>query len=60
MTERARKRFKKWLIDENITMSEFAKRCNVSRQYIHSVVSGRNYITARCREVFKRGGYDLI
>jgi len=60
MTERAVIRFKKWLVEQNISMSEFARRCNVSKQYIHSVLKGRNYITAKCREIFKRGGYDLI
>lgn len=60
MTQRAIIRFKKWLIEEDISMSEFARRCNVSKQYISSVICGRNYITAKCREIFKKGGYTLI
>ena len=60
MTERAVKRFKKWLVDEEITQSEFARRCNVSRQYINQVLKGQSYITQRCREIFLKGGYEIL
>ena len=60
MTERAVKRFKKWLIDNDMTQSEFARRCNVSRQYINQVLKGQSYITARCREIFLKGGYEIL
>lgn len=60
MTNRAVIRFKKWLVEQNISMSKFAQNCGVSKQYISSVVCGKNYITAKCREVFKKGGYTLL
>lgn len=60
MTERAVIRFKKWLVEQNISMTEFAENCGVSKQYISSVVCGRNYITAKCRDIFKKGGYTII
>lgn len=60
MTENAVIRFKIWLVKNNLSMSQFAKNCGVSKQYISSVICGRNYITKKCREIFKKGGYELI
>ena len=60
MTKSAVIRFKKWLVGKNMSMSEFARICGVSKQYISSVCCGKNYITPKCREIFARGGYNII
>ena len=60
ITERGRNRFKKWLIDKNMSMSEFARKIGVSRSYVSKVILGQEHITAKVRELFKKGGYDLI
>ena len=60
MTKNAVLRFKMWLVKNNMSASDFARKCGVSRQYISSVICGRNYITKKCREIFQKGGYDLV
>ena len=60
ITEGGRIRFKKWLIDQNISMSEFARRVGVSKNYISRIILGQYYITPRIRELFAKGGYNII
>ena len=60
MTERGRTRFKKWLVVHNISMSDFASQIGVSKQYVSNIVLGNRHITPRVRELFAKGGYDLI
>lgn len=60
VTDQARKRFKRWLADQEITVSEFSRRCGCSHQYIGSVINGKIPVTATVKDWFKKGGYDLI
>ena len=60
ITDASRKRFKRFLADQEISMTTFAKRCGVSRQYIGFVIHGKRKITSTVREWFKKGGYDLF
>ena len=60
ITPAAKKRFKKWLFDNELTITSFARRCGVSRQYIDSVVKGKNTITPTVIAWFKKGGYELL
>ena len=60
ITEEARKRFKIFLVRNDLTFEAFAQRCGCKRQYIQRVISGKVNVTPHVIEVFKRGGYDLI
>lgn len=60
ITERGRIRFKKWLIDKNISMSSFALKIGVSKQYVSNIITGKIHITSKIRELFKKGGYTII
>ena len=60
ITEEARTRFKKWLIDQNLTVNKFAKGCGCSRQYIERVLQGKAKITSSVIEHFKKGGYAYL
>ena len=60
ITDQARIRFKKYLAGQEISITEFAKRCGVNRVYISKVINGKFSITPRVIEIFKTGGYDLI
>lgn len=60
VTQEARIRFKKWLIDEGINFSQFCKRSGGCRQYMDKIIKGEVKITKQNREWFKRGGYDLL
>lgn len=60
VTESAKKRFKKYLINEGITIEEFAHRCGTSRQYISQIIHGKRTVTENVIMTFHKGGYDLI
>lgn len=60
MTKSGQKRFKHWLIEQEISQVEFAKRCGISKQYLYGIVTGKSHITQKVREQFKKGGYDLV
>ena len=60
ITEQARKRFKHYLIDQDLTLSTFAEKCGVKRQYLVRVLYGKSNVTPHVIEVFKKGGYELI
>lgn len=59
-TQTARKRFKRWLVDNDLSITRFAKACGVSRQYISAVIDGKVHVTPTVIETFKKGGYDFI
>ena len=59
-TEEAISRFKTYLRDKDISMSEFARRMGVSKQYLSKILQGCYHITPRIRELFKKGGYEII
>ena len=60
ITKQAHTRFKKWLIDKNLTVSSFAQGCGCSRQYIERVLKGKAKITSSVQEHFKKGGYNYL
>jgi len=60
ITEQARVRFKKWLVDQNLTVNRFAQGCGCSRQYIERVLKGKSKITPSVLGHFKKGGYNYL
>ena len=60
ITNTAKKRFKVWLVQNGITLRQFANKCNVSAAYISKVINGKSHITPKCLEIFQRGGYKLL
>ena len=60
ITESARKRFKKWLFENELTFRQFSIRCDVSRQYLDKAIKGIIPITDSVREHFKKGGYEYL
>lgn len=60
ITESARKRFKRWLFNNEMSFNQFAKKCGVSRQYLDKAIKGQMPITDTVIEHFARGGYELL
>lgn len=60
ITKQALTRFKKWLVDKNLTVNRFAKLCGCSRQYLEQVLKGNKKITSSVRAKFHQGGYDFL
>lgn len=60
ITKQAKLRFKKWLIDKNLTVNSFAKQCGVSRQYIEQILAGQKKITNAVLDRFEKGGYTYL
>lgn len=60
ITPQAKRRFNIWLLDNNLTLTQFAKKCGCSRQYLSRSLSGERPITPTVREWFKKGGYELL
>ena len=60
ITKQASTRFKKWLVDKNLSVSGFARQCGVSRQYIEQIVKGQRKITDSVRDTFEKGGYNYL
>lgn len=52
-------KFLHWLVDNNLTIRKFAKKCGVSHQYLSSVLNGRANVTETVVSTFKKGGYEL-
>lgn len=60
ITESARIRFKKWLVDKNLTVNKFAPMCGCSRQYLEQILAAKKRVTARVRQLFRNGGYPYL
>lgn len=60
VTDQAAKRFKKWLIDKNMSLNEFSKKAGCSRQYLSKILKGQLSVTKTAREWFAKGGYDAL
>ena len=60
ITEEARLTFKRWLLDNKLTVNKFSKGCGCSRQYIERVLQGKAKITDSVLAHFKKGGYELL
>lgn len=52
-------KFQCWLVKNGLSMRAFAKKCEVSVNYISMAVNGKITITDSVKETFKRGGYEL-
>lgn len=59
-TPKAKRRFKIWLMDNELSITQFAAKCGVSRQYISSVIDGKIHVTPTVIATFKKGGYEII
>ena len=59
MTEREKIRFKKWLIENNMSMREFARQNEVSVVYISNLINGKEHLTDRAKLLFIQAGFDV-
>lgn len=53
------KRFKVWLVKNNLSQSQFAKDCGVSRQYINRLLKKEFYITPKIIQMFSDRGFQI-
>lgn len=60
ITKPALIRFKKWLVENDLTVNRFSRYCGCSRQYIEKVLKGKAKITAQVLEKFRKGGYNYL
>ena len=60
VTRVARIRFKKWLVEQDMTFTEFCKKAGGTRQYMDRIIKGQVKVTEKTREWFIRGGYKLL
>lgn len=60
MTEQATRRFRIWLLDNKLTLPQFAKKAECSRQYLERVLSGKVKVTQKVQDRFLKGGYELV
>lgn len=60
ITDAAVLRFKKWLLENHLTVNSFSKKCGCSRQYIEKILKGQRKVTDSVRNHFKSGGYELL
>lgn len=56
----ARKRFKKWLIENDLNYKKFSQMCGCSIAYISAVINGKRHITKSVIDKFHKAGYDLL
>jgi len=51
--------FKVWLVRNNLTLTQFALKCGVSKQYISSLTKQRFYLTPKIIEMFDNQGFHI-
>lgn len=56
--EKEKVKFRKWLLEKNLTMQKFANKIGVSVSYISFIASGKKAYTEKARKLFKKGGYN--
>ena len=59
ITQNERKRFKKWLIDKDMSMREFARQNNISVVYISNLMNGKEHLTDKAKLIFLQAGFNL-
>ena len=59
-TKEQKKLFEIWLITQDYTLNDFAKKCGCSAQYICSVINGKKVLSATVKETFGKGGYNQL
>ena len=60
ITEEGKRRFKIWLLDNDLSLPQFAAKAGCSRQYLQRVIDGKVKVTENVRERFLKGGYEII
>lgn len=60
VTQAARIRFRKWLIDQDLNFAQFCKKAGGCRQYMERIIKGEVKVTKTNREWFIKGGYDML
>ena len=60
VTKEARLRFKRWLVNQEISFSEFCRRAGACRQYMDRIINGKVKVTPESKKWFEKGGYDLL
>ena len=58
--EKDRKRFRVWLIQENLDQNEVAKRLNVSTTYFSLVLTGKRVLTDKIIKGLEKLGYKVV
>jgi len=56
----ARKRFRKWLVENDLNYKKFSQKCGCSMAYISAVINGKRHITKSVIDKFHKAGYDLL
>ena len=57
--EKDGKRFKKWLIDNDMTIGVAADKLGVSYVYLYCIINGQRAVTKKLEEKLKNIGYEL-
>ena len=57
--EDERKRFKKWLIDKNLSLGIVADKLEVSSSYLWLVINGQREVTKKLKESLEALGYEM-
>ena len=53
------KKFRKWLIDNDLTIGDVADKLNVSYVYLHVVINGNRALTKKLEEKLNNLGFKL-
>ena len=57
--EKDRKSFKKWLIDNDLTLGEIADKLFISNSYINCILAGTRAVTDKVREGLNNLGFKI-
>lgn len=60
VTPAARLRFRKWLVEQDLSFAAFCKRAGGTRQYMDRVIRGEVKVTDASRKWFEKGGYNCL
>lgn len=60
VTQAARIRFRKWLVEKEMTFAQFCKKSGGCRQYMDRIIKGDVKLTKTNRVWFEKGGYDML
>ena len=54
-----KKRFQKWLIDNDLAMGTAADKLNISSIYLYCIINGQRAVTNKLEKKLKGIGYEL-
>lgn len=60
VTPSARLRFRKWLVEQDLTFASFCKKAGGTRQYMDRIIKGKVKVTPETKKWFIAGGYELL